>query len=122
MTSQGLAARSPLHGVNLADGIFEVPFLSQINLRADPGDADTFARIGAALGVPPPTTPNTFSAFADGQVVWLGPNEWLIVGAPETATRLEATLRNAAADATVSIVDVSASRTTLSITGTHACA
>jgi sarcosine oxidase, subunit gamma len=125
MTPHILAARSPLDGVTLADGIVELPFVTQVNLRANPGDVDTLVRIGAALGVLPTTTPNTFSSSPDGQrhAVWLGPNEWLIVGAPGTATTIEVVLRDiSASDGAVSFVDVSASRTTLSISGIEACA
>jgi sarcosine oxidase subunit gamma len=125
MTPRVLAARSPLDGIELVDGIIELPFVAQISLRANPADVDTFGRIGASLGVLPPTTPNTFSSAFDGQLhaVWLGPNEWLILGAPGTATNIEAVLRDiSASDDAVSVVDVSASRTTLSISGADTCA
>jgi sarcosine oxidase subunit gamma len=125
MTPRVLAARSPLEGIELVEGINELRFLTQINLRANPADVDTLVRIGAALGVLPTTIPNTFSSSSDAQrhVVWLGPNEWLILGAPGTATNIEAALRAiSASDYALASVDVSASRTTLSISGAHACA
>jgi len=125
MTPHGLVAKSPLEGVDLADGIVELAFLAQINLRANSASVDMFKAVGSALGVLPSVIPNTFSAASDGQlhVVWLGPNEWLIVGARGTAANIEAALNNAcAADDAVSVVDVSANRTTLSITGAAACA
>jgi sarcosine oxidase subunit gamma len=124
MTPRVLAARSPLDGIELVDGINELPFLTQINLRANPADVDTFTEIGAALGLLPPTVPNTFRSSSDGQLqaIWLGPDEWLIISVPGAMTNIEETLRDVTDDTTVSVVDVSASRTTLSISGAAACA
>ena len=124
MTPRVLAARSPLDGVKLADGIVEFPFLTQINLRANPADAVTLARIGEALGVLPSTVPNTFRSSPDGrlQAIWLGPDEWLIIAVPGAAGSIEAALRDVTDEDAVSVVDVSASRTTLSIRGPDACA
>ena len=81
------------------------------------------ARIGEALAAVPPTTPNTVTAATDGEghVLWLGPDEWLVVareGAPaEVAAAIEAALREAAGDAFLTTVDVSANRVGIEIAG-----
>ena len=70
MTGTVAARHSPLEGFVAAfervaattDGalsLAELPFLAQLDLRADPGDAALLARLGAAAGVDLPTAPNT---------------------------------------------------------------
>jgi sarcosine oxidase, subunit gamma len=97
--------------------IAEIPFLTQVNLRVDP-KSRAAADIGLALGVPLPTQPGTF-ASASADVLWLGPDEWLVVGAPGRDD-IEALLRSAAGDAHVGVTDVSAQRTALLVGGPKA--
>jgi sarcosine oxidase, subunit gamma len=98
------------------------PF-AQVSLRADPSDGALLARIGETLAASPPTTPNTVTAAADGEghVLWLGPDEWLVVAqedAPaEVAPAIEAALRDAAVGAFLTTVDVSANRVGIEIAG-----
>ena len=66
----------------------EVPFLTQLAVRAKKLEADSLA---------------------------LGPDEWLVVGPPDTAAELTARL-----DSVESIVDVSAARTTIAVDGGRA--
>ncbi|NUW44323.1 sarcosine oxidase subunit gamma [Nonomuraea rhodomycinica] len=98
----------------------ELPFLTQINVRVDPS-SPAAGDLGDALGVPLPVEPNTAVRAGSGAdevtVAWLGPDEWLVV-APE-GYRLEL-LRKARGDRHGSIVDVSAQRTTLLVTGPRA--
>ena len=97
--------------------------LPQVSLRADPTDAGLLKRIGEALTAAPPTAPNRVTAATDGEghVLWLGPDEWLVVareGAPAaTAAGIEAAVRTAAGDAFLAAVDVSANRVGIEIAG-----
>jgi sarcosine oxidase subunit gamma len=89
----------------------EVPFLTQVNLRSG-----TSAAFEPVLGVSPPTVPGAVAAAADLAVLWLGPDEWLVVGpAGEPTARRLSTV-----DAFASVVDVSAHRTAIDVTGPHA--
>lgn len=103
--------------------IRELGPMPQVSFRADPADASLLARIGEGLAATPPTTPNTVTAATDGQghVLWLGPDEWLVVareGAPSgAAAAIEAALRGAAAGAFLTAVDVSANRVGIEIAG-----
>jgi sarcosine oxidase subunit gamma len=114
------ARRSPLARLDLpthdAVQLREVPFLTHINLRIDPV-SDTASRIAQALGVRLPADPNTVAAVADRTVLWLGPDEWLIVGPNGDAPSVQALLRNALKSGDSSIVDISAHRTTLELAG-----
>ena len=126
MTDTGLRARSPLEGATIAIdststvGIRELPFLVQVGLRADPADEPSMSRLTTVLGVRPPTDPNTTSIAEDGtrQVLWLGPDEWLVLAEPGTAGALESALRSAV-DAGA-VVDLSANRTAISVGGPRA--
>lgn len=100
--------------------IHELPFVTQINLRADPKDANVMQRLAEALGFALPVIPNTVAAKGDRRALWLGPDEWLIVGPDGQQAALEQALRNGLNGALGSIVDVSANRTVLEIRGPKA--
>jgi sarcosine oxidase subunit gamma len=111
-----------------AVSLAEVPFLAQLNLRLDPKSPAASA-VALELGVALPTGPG--AATSGGlTVLWLGPDEWLVVGPPGAEGELEARLRSAVGDGhtpvgnvaavDVSVVDVSAQRTTLLLAGPRA--
>ncbi len=71
----------------------EVPFLVQIDVRtSDP----------VAAGLPP--NPTTWAPLEEGEALWLGPDEWLVVG-------------DGATPGVASAVDVSANRAVVDLTG-----
>ena len=82
----------------------EVPFAAQVNVRTSDPDA---------LGLPRQS--NTAVAFGARTALWLGPDEWLIVGADEDEQAIAEELLSAGGD--VSVVDLSANRTVLELTG-----
>jgi sarcosine oxidase subunit gamma len=102
-----------------AVSLAEVGFLAQVDLRLDPKGRAADA-VGLELGVPLPTGPGTSSRSGELTVVWLGPDEWLVVGPPGSEGDLEARLRAAIGAEHASVVDVSAQRTTLRVGGRHA--
>jgi sarcosine oxidase subunit gamma len=106
-------ARSPLAGRarELASvGAAEVAFLAQVDLRADPALAP---RLSFAL----PLEPNAWTAGGGREALWLGPDEWLVVGGPGSASAITAELGRALAGEHHSVVDVSANRTVVELTG-----
>ena len=100
--------------------ICEVPYLAQINLRADPNDGDLMLRLASTLGFALPVMPNTTTSHNDCRALWLGPDEWLLVGPDGERDTLEQALRSGLYGAVGSIVDVSANRTVLEIGGPKA--
>ncbi|MCX4809153.1 sarcosine oxidase subunit gamma [Streptomyces sp. NBC_01239] len=129
-TTLSVPRRSPLAGVadrlaatTRASGgavrLAELPFLAQVNVRLDAkgAAADT---VGLTLGLSLPLEPNTVVRAGELTVLWLGPDEWLVVGAPDTQRDLEQRIRAAAGDDHVSVTDVSAQRTTLLVSGARA--
>ena len=96
--------RSPLDGVALIEGVRELPFLAQVSVRTQ------------APGSSLPTEPNTVTGDSSRAALWLGPDEWLVVGPPGSEIALETDLRATGA----TVVDVSANRTTLELRGPRA--
>lgn len=92
--------------------ITEVPFLTQLTLRVDPG-GQAAAAVARVLGTTLPTSPCTYVSAGEVDVLWLGPDEWLVVASPRARERLCGSLRAAIG----SVTDVSAQRTTLSLSG-----
>ena len=108
--------RSPLEGVALIDGLRELPFLAQLDVRLDPDDAVAREAVESVIGALP-LEPNTLHGGSDAAVLWLGPDEWLVVGPPDGETALQSQLHDALGDqmGRIAIVDVSANRTTLEL-------
>lgn len=79
----------------------EVPFLAQVDVRCAPEDA---ARLGL------PIEPNTVTGDLTRGALWLGPDEWLVVGLPGSETQHVAELLEALAGTHHSVVHVSANR------------
>jgi sarcosine oxidase subunit gamma len=84
--------------------------VAAVNLRVDP----------TVLPEPLPVTPNTWLPGADGQVIWLGPDEWLVTSTTEKPHELEARLGSAVRPHGGAATDVSAQRTSIRISGHHA--
>ncbi|HUQ54117.1 sarcosine oxidase subunit gamma [Lentzea sp.] len=100
----------------------EKPFLSQLTVRAsDPAALDA---MGAALGVRFPAAACTSTSgsgnFGDVEVLWLGPDEFLVVAPPGLQVAIEEVLRGALGSSRGSVVDTSAQRTTVVLEGPHA--
>jgi sarcosine oxidase subunit gamma len=100
--------------------IREIPFLAQINFRANPNGADIMQRLASTLGFALPVLPNTTTSQNDRRALWLGPDEWLVVAPDAQQETLQYALRNGLDGAFGSIVDVSASRAALEICGARA--
>jgi sarcosine oxidase subunit gamma len=91
----------------------EIPFLTQVTLRAG---ADASGVASATLGLPLPVVPNTTRSRRDLSALWMGPDEWLIVGEQVDRPALERALEGHLATA----VDVSAQRTVIEVAGADA--
>jgi sarcosine oxidase subunit gamma len=90
--------------------IAELPLLAQIDVRVAPQEAG-----GAPYSLP--REPNTVSVTGEVEVLWLGPDEWLAVGPPGSAHEIQSSLAGALRRVHHSIVDVSANRAVLELSG-----
>ncbi|WP_326777808.1 sarcosine oxidase subunit gamma [Streptomyces sp. NBC_01445] len=105
------AAVTGARGVRLT----EWPFLSMVNVRVDPTSAAA-TRIERTLGAPLPREHGETTSSGAHTAFWLGPDEWLVLSQTEEGVAA-AELREALAADPGSVVDVSANRTTLELSG-----
>src|SRR5258707_9396570 len=89
---------------------------AHVNVRAS---GEVAARVGRALGVALPIEPNTATTVGERSILWLGPDEWLVVDSESSAAEIEAHVRAAFAPDWGSAVDVSANRTIVQLPGPH---
>jgi sarcosine oxidase subunit gamma len=90
-----------------------VPFLAQVDLRLAP-------ELAPRAPYPLPLTPNT--AWEDGPraALWLGPDEWLILGPPGSQDDIVQEIDRALEGTHRSIVDASDNRVALELSGPRA--
>ena len=79
--------------------------LAQVGLRADP----------SILPFDPPE-PNATTTWNGRDALWLGPDEWLVVGEPGTGGSIQRELQSAMTGHHHSVVDVSANRVVYDLT------
>lgn len=96
-------------GVRLSDGGPAARFV----LRG----SEAVAAASAAFGVAIPTTPLRAAAGAGRAALWLGPDEWLLLGPAAEVEAIAATLGAALAGLPHSLVDVSHRQTGLVLEG-----
>jgi sarcosine oxidase subunit gamma len=96
----------------------EWAFLTMVSVRVPP-DSAAAQRIGAALGAALPARCGETREAGPHVTVWLGPDEWLVVSQAQPAELVDALVAALDGDPG-SVVDVSANRTTLELSG--ACA
>ncbi|MBV1778895.1 sarcosine oxidase subunit gamma family protein [Paeniglutamicibacter sp. ABSL32-1] len=96
----------------------EIAFTTQIGVRAEPG-TEAHAALSAATGVGLPASVGQVAGNPEGTaVIWSGPDEFLAV-APE-GTELFADLVQALGQAPGQVVDLSANRTVIELSGPSA--
>ncbi|MFD5826328.1 sarcosine oxidase subunit gamma [Lentzea sp. NPDC060358] len=108
-----LAALAP------ALSVAERPFRAQLTVRVP--DPEAVEAVGSALGARFPLVPCTFTTGAgpwgEIEVLWLGPDEFLVVAPPGTQVAIEEVVRGALGSARGSVVDTSAQRTSVALEG-----
>ena len=103
-------------GVMLA----ESPIRGLLVLRGDSAGAEFRSAVSAVLGLDPVDEPLTAARKRDVSMLWLGPDEWLVVTPDRRAERIERTLRDALEGQHAALTDVSHSRTVLALCGPDA--
>lgn len=93
--------------------------VSAVDLRIDPAGPGS-AAVEHALGSALPVKPNTWTATREGQIVWLGPDEWLVTSKVFQPHELEGSLSRVVSANGGAAVDVSAQRTAIRVSGRQA--
>lgn len=91
----------------------------QINLRGDPDNSDFVAAVQTVLEQELPRTANTFTR-GPHRAYWLGPDEWLIVTAPEAVQLLLQRLREVLSGWQACVTEVSGGQISLILAGANA--
>lgn len=114
--------RSPLAGFEARRSdrvhLVEVPYLAMVGLRLD-GRSEAAAAVGRGIGAPLPTSCGEVSSVGHRHILWLGPDEWLVVSDESPASLLSA-VSEPLVGQHAAVVDLSANRTTLELTGQDA--
>ena len=112
-TSMAKLLRPPATSVYLS----ERPFLGYINLRGNSQDA-TFAQgVQDCVGIALPIRPNTISQNEFLTVLWLGPDEWLLVIQESLTAKISSSLRKVSQRLHVAINELSDAQTLLFLSG-----
>jgi len=120
--------QSPLHAFGLparvatpsSDNrvlISELPHLGYLVLRGKADDAAFMQAAAGVLGQALPSQPMTVLPTPVGVVLWLSPDEWLLVCQRSTRDALRASLATALQDLFAQVVDNSGGFTTLRLAG-----
>ncbi|MEM7172499.1 MAG: sarcosine oxidase subunit gamma family protein [Pseudomonadota bacterium] len=101
--------------------IRECRLAQQVNLRGDSADKAVIKGAKAALGCDLPLDACTVaSAKAGHKVLWLGPDEWLVVAEDAAAASFADLLSEKLADQHVSIVNLDQNRLVIELSGPRA--
>jgi sarcosine oxidase subunit gamma len=102
----------------------EAPFRGQLVVRGDAAKKSFRDAVEKAVGCAVPREPNTVSGPADlsagARILWLGPDEWLAVSEPGGEVAMADRLVEALGRQHTAVVDVSESRTVITLGGPKA--
>ena len=116
LEARAAASRDPDAGVVLG----ECRPRGLLVLRGDRGNAEFRQAVSAVLGLEPVAEPLTAVRRRDLAMLWLGPDEWLVVTPDRRAESIERELRGALEGQHVALTDVSHSRAILALSGPNA--
>jgi len=116
----GLAARATADtsGADVVMG--ERPHRCQINLRGNADDGRFTEALHSVTGLRLPAEANSFTSEGALACLWLGPDEWLILGPGGGEHEIAARLRAAFGELHAAVTDVSEARTTIAVAGPRA--
>ena len=128
LAAGGLAGLSSMVEIDFATlradvnvlAIKERPFLGYVNVRGSSSNAIFSAATKKVLGVALPIQANTFIENNGDTILWLGPNEWLIVTPQENTVALVSKLEQALGSTFSAVNDVSGGSTMIEISGEKA--
>ncbi|KGJ88183.1 sarcosine oxidase subunit gamma [Colwellia psychrerythraea] len=124
--SKSIQAESPLHHAQLeqligqsSEGgitLHEHKLLGHLNLRGNAADTAFLAGVQEALGVALPTAPCSSAKSELAQIMWLAPDEWLVIVESGTEFDVEQKLRSYLTGH-FAVSDISGAQTLLELSG-----
>lgn len=100
--------------------IVEHGFLGHLNIRGASTNKAFMQAAKSVLGVELPIKANIFVNSGDNTVLWLGPNEWLVLTPQGEASGLKLSLRAAFGEEFSSVNEISGGNTVLELSGAQA--
>ncbi len=113
-TTSPCQSRTPVEGPIL---LREMSLRGKLNIR---GNADHVAftqGIQSVLGMPLPLKPNSYHEFESRRLLWLGPDEWLLICDLEDAEAWQGKLVQSLSDIPHAVTEISDYYTTLRLRG-----
>ena len=120
LAHRGLAAKASVVSADADIAMGERPHRCQINLRGNPADIKFTDALHSVTGLRLPPAANSFTAEGALACLWLGPDEWLILGPGSGEHEIAGRLRAALGDGHAAVTDVSEARTTIAVAGARA--
>ena len=111
-------SRSRLESDRIA--IIEREPIACVNLRGQPGDVRFMRAVSSVTDVPPPLEACTAVSGLFGSILWLGPDEWLVVSESQAGEEIAARLRQALRGIASAVTDVSDARVVYTVSGENA--
>ena len=116
----GLEARASADAPDAGVVIGECRTRGLLVLRGDATRSGFRRAVSTALGLEPVLEPLTAARKRDVSILWLGPDEWLVVTPDRRIERIGRALRDALDGQHAAVTDVSHSRTILALSGPDA--
>lgn len=98
----------------------EQPPRAGIDLRGDVRDAKFTRAVASVIDLEPPRAPNTSASGLFASILWLGPDEWLVVSETQSGEELLARLRQALQGLHAAVTEVGSGRIVYAVAGMHA--
>lgn len=95
----------------------EIPFIDMLLIRGDAGNPIFTNAVATCTGLALPAQANTASVNDVKQLLWLGPDEWLLKARDGTGEAIDSALRAALAGQHFSTVQVGSGNTTFTVEG-----
>ncbi len=116
----GLEARASVVAGEGGVTLGEAPMRGLLVLRGDSGDQALRSAVAATIGLEPVAEPLTAARRRGLSILWLGPDEWLVVTPDRRRARIERALRDALTGQHAAVTDVSHGRVILVLSGPDA--
>jgi sarcosine oxidase subunit gamma len=120
LAHRGLAAKAAADAAGADVVMGERPHRCQINLRGNADHHRLTEALHSVTGLRLPSEANSFSTEGALACLWLGPDEWLILGPGGGERDIAARLRAALGDIHAAVTDVSEARTAIAVAGPRA--
>jgi sarcosine oxidase subunit gamma len=120
LAHRGLAAKAAADTAGADVVMGERPHRCQINLRGNADDHRLTEALHSVTGLRLLSEANSFSTEGALTCLWLGPDEWLILGPGGGERDIAARLRAALGDIHAAVTDVSEARTAIAVAGPRA--